>query len=154
MLHIGHLTAESADQEEEIKDVSGELHEHERWEPDKIHYDYYSREPLDEDLYQKGRDDELRAMQDYGVYVEIPIREAAGGKHIRGFTIAQMKGDRVRWRFGFRGEHRVTGGQSSGHATVDDHASNRQSCRFMSQFRWSSHENESFLGCQESVLQC
>ena len=34
-----------------------------------------------------------------GVYVEIPIREAVGGKHIRGFPIAQMKGDRVRWRF-------------------------------------------------------
>ena len=51
------------------------------------------------DLHQKGRDDELRAMQDYGVYVEIPIREAVGGKHIRGFPIAHMKGDRVRWRF-------------------------------------------------------
>ena len=33
--HIGHLTAESADQEEEIMDVSGELHEHEPWEPEK-----------------------------------------------------------------------------------------------------------------------
>ena len=85
--------------EEEIMDVSGELHEHEQWEPEKIHYDYYSREPLDEDLYQEGRDDELRAMQDYGVYVVIPIREAVGGKHIRGFPIAHMKGDRVRWRF-------------------------------------------------------
>ena len=71
MSHIGHLTAESADQEAEIMDVSGEL----QWEPKKIHHDYYSGEPLDEDLYQKGRDDELRAMQDYGVYVEIPIRE-------------------------------------------------------------------------------
>ena len=98
MSHIGHLTADPADQEEEIMDVSGELHEHERWEPEKIHYDYYSGEPLEEDLYQKGRDDELRATQDYGVYVEIPIREAVGGKHIRGFPIAHMKGDRVRWR--------------------------------------------------------
>ena len=61
MSHIGHLTADSADQEEEIMDCSGELHEHEQW--------------LDEDLYQKGRDDELRAMQDFGVYVEIPVRE-------------------------------------------------------------------------------
>ena len=57
-------------------DVSGELLEHEQWEPEKIHYDHYSGEPLDEVLYQKGRDDELRAMQGYGVYVEIPIREA------------------------------------------------------------------------------
>ena len=73
--------------------------EHEQWEPEKIHYDYYSREPLDEDLYQRGRDDELRAMQDYGVNFEVPIREAVGGKHIRGFPIAHMKGDRVRWRF-------------------------------------------------------
>ena len=99
MSHIGHLTADSADQEEEIMDVSGELHEHEQWEPEKIHYDYYSGEPLDEDSYQKGRDDELRAMQDYGVYVEIPIREDVGGKHIRGFPLAHIKGDRVRWRF-------------------------------------------------------
>ena len=55
---------------------------------------------------------------------------------------------------GYRGEHRVTGGESSGHATVDYRASNRQSCRFTSHFRWSSHENNSFLGCQGSVLQC
>ena len=79
--------------------MSGELHEHEQWEPEKIHHDYFSGEPLDEDLYQKGRDDELRAMQDCGVYIETPIREAVGGKHIRGFPIAHMKGDRVRWRF-------------------------------------------------------
>ena len=71
-------------------DVSGELHEHEQWEPQKIHYDYCPGEPLDEDLHQKGRDDELRAMQDNGVYIEIPIREAVGGKHIRGFPIAHM----------------------------------------------------------------
>ena len=52
-----------ADQEEETMDVGGELHEHEQWEPKKMHYDYYySGEPLDEDLCQKGRDDELRAM--------------------------------------------------------------------------------------------
>ena len=94
--HIGHLTADSADQEEEIMDVSGELHEHEQWELEKIHYDYYTGEPLDEDLYQKGRDDELRAMQDSGVHVEVPIREAVSGKHIRGFPIAHMKGDGVR----------------------------------------------------------
>ena len=99
MSHTGHLTADSVDQEEEIMDVGGELHEHEQWEPEKIHYEYYSGEPRDEDLYQKGRDDELRAMQDFGVFVEIPIREAVGGKHIRGFSIAQMKGHRVRWRF-------------------------------------------------------
>ena len=99
MTYIGYLTADSADQEEKILDVGGELHEHEQWEPEKIHYDYYSGEPLDEDLYQKGRDDELRAMQDYGVYFEIPIREDVGGKHIRGFPTAHMKGDRVRWSF-------------------------------------------------------
>ena len=28
VLHIGHLAADSADQQEEIMDVSGELHEH------------------------------------------------------------------------------------------------------------------------------
>ena len=29
--------------------------EHEQWEPEKIHYEYYSGEPEDEDLNQKGR---------------------------------------------------------------------------------------------------
>ena len=153
MSHIGHLTADSADQEEEIMDVSGELHEHEQWEPKKIHYDYYSGEPLDEDLYQKGRDEELRAMQDYGVYIEIPIKEAVGGKHIRGFTIAQMKEGRVRWRFcGHRGEHRVSGGQPPGHATTEDSTSNHQSCRFVSHCRWGSYDDDSCLGCPESVF--
>ena len=99
MSHTGHLSADSADQEEEMMDVSGELHEHEQWEPKKIHYHYFSGEPQDEDLYQKGRDNELRAMQDYGVYIEISIKEAVGGKHIRGFPIAHMKEDEVRWRF-------------------------------------------------------
>ena len=50
-------------------------------------------------MYQKGRDDELRAMQDYGVYIEIHIKEAVGGKHIRGFPRAHMKDGKVRWRF-------------------------------------------------------
>ena len=67
MLHIGRLTSDSADQEEEIMDVCGELHEHEQWEPQKLHCVYCSVEPLAEDLYQKGRDDKLRAMQDHGV---------------------------------------------------------------------------------------
>ena len=44
---------------------------------------------------RRDGDDELRAMQDCGVYVEMPIREAVAGKHIRGFPIAHMKGDRV-----------------------------------------------------------
>ena len=47
----------------------------------------------------EGTDNELRAMQDYGVYIEISIKEAVGGKHIRGFPIAHMKEDEVRWRF-------------------------------------------------------
>ena len=116
-------------------------------QPEKIHY---SGEPLDEDLYQKGRDDELRAMQDHGVYVEIPIREAVGGKHIRGFPMERRQGEMA--FCGHRGDHRVTRGQSPGHATTDDRASNDQSCRFVSHFRWSSHENDSFLGCQASVF--
>ena len=153
MSHIGHLMADSADQEEEIMDVSGELHQHEQWEPEKIHYDYYSGEPLDEDLYQKGRDDELLAMQDYGVYVEIPIREAVGGKHFRGFPIAHMKGDRVRWRFvatevstEFREDnHQGTPPLMIVRATI----SRAGSCP-----TWRPHENDSFLGCHESVLQC
>ena len=43
------------DQEGEIMDVSGEQHEHEQWEPEKIHYECYSGEPQGEDLKQKGR---------------------------------------------------------------------------------------------------
>ena len=94
-------------------------------------------------------------MQDCGVYVEIPIREAVGGKHIRGFPIAHMKGDRVRWHFvATEVNTELREDRSSGHATVDDRASTHQSCRFMCHFRWSSHENDSFLGCQESVIQC
>ena len=38
-------------------------------------------------------------MADYGVYWGIPISQAAGGKHIRGFPIAHMKGGIVRWRY-------------------------------------------------------
>ena len=43
------------DQEEDIMDVSGEHHEHEQWEPEKIHSEYYSGELQGEDLNQKGR---------------------------------------------------------------------------------------------------
>ena len=150
--HTGHLTADSADQEKDIMDVSGELHEHEQWEPEKIHYDCYSGEKLDEDLCQKGRDDELRAMQDYGVYVEIPIREAVGvNTSVDSHSSRESRQGEMAF-CGHRGEHRVSEGQSPGHATTDESASNHQSCRFVSHFRWSSHENDSFVGCQESVF--
>ena len=68
-------------------------------EPAEVHYDYYTGDPLDEEKYQRGMADELQAMQEYGVYDEIPIAEAVEGKHIRGFPIAHVKGDVVRWRF-------------------------------------------------------
>ena len=121
------------------------MHEHEQWEPQKIDYDHYTGEPLDEDLYQKGRDDELRAMQDNGVHTKIPIREAVGGKHIRGFPISHMKGDKVRWRFVATEVNTELREQSPGHATTDDSMCNHQSSRFMSHFRWSSQEDDSFL---------
>ena len=38
-------------------------------------------------------------MQDFVIHVEIPIREAVGCKHTRGFPIAHKTGDRVRWLF-------------------------------------------------------
>ena len=41
----------------------------------------------------------MKGVQNYVVYVETPIREAVAGRHIGGFPIAHMKGDRVRWRF-------------------------------------------------------
>ena len=155
MSHIGHLSVDSADQEEEIMDVSGELHEHEQWEPQKTHYDNKTGEPLDEDLYQRGREDELRAMQEYGVYPEIPISEAVGGKHIRGFPIYHLKGGQGEMAFCSHGsEHKVQGGQSPRNAATDDSTSNHQSSRFVSHFRWNTQEDDSFLGCQEGVLQC
>ena len=87
------------EQVEQLVEVSAELHEHDQWSPKTIHYDYYTGEPLDEDLYQKGRDDELQAMKDYGVYVEVATSTATDGKHIGGFPIAHQKEGRVRWRF-------------------------------------------------------
>ena len=70
------------------------------WQPaGKIHYDYYTGEPLDEEKYQAGKQDELEAMQQYEVYEEIPNSEAVGGKHVGGFPIAHNKGPIVRWRF-------------------------------------------------------
>ncbi|CAK0829183.1 unnamed protein product [Prorocentrum cordatum] len=86
-------------QVEQMVEVSAELHEKDQWSPKTIHYDYYTGEPLDEDLYQKGRDDELQAMKDYGVYVEVATSTATDGKHIGGFPIAHMKEGKVRWRF-------------------------------------------------------
>jgi len=65
----------------------------------KAHYDYYSGEPLDEDLYQAARADELQAMEDYGVMTVVPISQASDGKHVGGFPIAHMKDKKVRWRF-------------------------------------------------------
>ena len=70
----------------------------EQLEPE-VHYDYYTGEPLDEELYQQGKNDELMAMQEYGVYEEVDIQDAVGGKHIRGFPIARMKQGMVRWRW-------------------------------------------------------
>ena len=130
-----HLSVDSADQEEEIMEVR--------------HYDDYTGEPLDEDLYQRGRDDELRAMQEYGVYTEIPIREAVGGKHIRGFPISHMKGDKVRWRFVAT---EVNTELREDNAATDDRTSYHQSSRFVPHFRWNTQEDDSFLGCQEGVF--
>ncbi|CAK0831915.1 unnamed protein product [Prorocentrum cordatum] len=58
------------EQIEQMVEVSAELQEHDQWGPKTAHYENYTAEPLDEDLYQKGRDDQLLAMKDYGVYVE------------------------------------------------------------------------------------
>ncbi|CAK0875513.1 unnamed protein product, partial [Prorocentrum cordatum] len=103
MSHIGTIRSHFGDPEdqqvEQMVEVSAELHEKDQWSPKTIHYDYYTGEPLDEDLYQKGRDDELQAMKDYGVYVEVATSTATDGKHIGGFPIAHMKEGKVRWRF-------------------------------------------------------
>ena len=45
---------------------------------------------VDADLYRQGRDDDLRALQDNGLTLEIPTTEAVGGKHIQGFAIAHV----------------------------------------------------------------
>ena len=74
--YIGKLSANPADREDENMRVSGEMLEMER---------------VDADLYRQGRDDDLRAMQDNGLTLEIPITEAVGGKHIQGFAIAHVQ---------------------------------------------------------------
>jgi len=61
-------------------------------------YDYYTGEPLDHELYELGKADELDAMQECDVYDLIPLYEATDGKHVRGKIIAHMKGSCVRWR--------------------------------------------------------
>ena len=55
---------EHGDHEWEIMAVSGEMHEMDEWEPKLIHCKYYTGEPLGENFHQRGRDDELPAMQD------------------------------------------------------------------------------------------
>ena len=72
------------------------------------------------------------------------------------FPIYHLKGDRVRWRFVatevntmFREDN-----QSPGNAATDDSTSDHQSSRFVPHFRWNTQEDDSFLGCQEGVLQC
>ena len=93
MAYICKRSANNAYEEEEITEVSGEMMDES--EPKRIHYDDNSGGPLDEDVYQQGRDDELHAMQDYGVFLDSPTTEAVGGKHIRGFPIANMKEGKV-----------------------------------------------------------
>ncbi|CAK0844151.1 unnamed protein product [Prorocentrum cordatum] len=66
----------------------------------KIHYDYYTGEPLDEIKYQKGKADELQAMAEHGVHRKIRIADCVpGGKHVGGFPIAHEKAGEVRRRF-------------------------------------------------------
>ena len=68
MSYIGKVRSHFGDQEkdriEQLLEASGELHEQDQWSPKAIHYDYHAGEPLDEVLYQKGRDDKLQTMQD------------------------------------------------------------------------------------------
>eukprot|EP00959_Pyramimonas_sp_CCMP1952_P046979 980750-Pyramimonas_sp.AAC.1 len=101
MSHIGtvrsHLGEPEEEQIEQMVWVSAEMHEHDQWSPQTIHNDCYTGEPLDEDMYQKGRDDELQAMKDYGVYVEVATPTATDGKHIGGCPVAHLKEGRVRW---------------------------------------------------------
>ncbi|CAK0848553.1 unnamed protein product [Prorocentrum cordatum] len=87
------------EQTEQMVEVSAELRERHRWSPKTMHYDCYAGDPLGEDLYQSGRDDELQATGDYGVYGEVATSTATDGKHIGGFPVARMKVGRVRWRF-------------------------------------------------------
>ena len=96
MSYIGMIRMEEQQVEEMVAEVSAELHERDQWSQKAIHYDYYTGEPLDEDLYQEGRNDELVAMSDYGVYEEVATSTATDGKHIGGFPIAHMKEGKVR----------------------------------------------------------
>jgi hypothetical protein len=96
---VGGLTEANFDRLQTLAAIAMDDDEELEAEPAEVHYDYYTGDPLDEDKYQRGMADEMQAMQEYGVYEEIPIAEAVGGKHIRGFPIAHVKGDVVRWRF-------------------------------------------------------
>ena len=91
-----HLEALDEEHIEQMAEASGELHERGQWVPHAIHYDYYIGEPLDEVLHQAGRDDELQAMQEYGVYVEVDTSTATDGKHTGGIPIAHLKDGKVR----------------------------------------------------------
>ncbi len=51
----------------QLSPIVESVHEDGGWERPKVHYDYYTGDPLDEDLYQAGKQDELQAMADYGV---------------------------------------------------------------------------------------
>ena len=83
MAYIGKVSANPADREDENMRVSGEMLEMER---------------VDADLHRQGRDDDLRAMQDNGSTLEIPITEAVGEKHIHGFAIAHVQEANASWR--------------------------------------------------------
>eukprot|EP00959_Pyramimonas_sp_CCMP1952_P242304 5064724-Pyramimonas_sp.AAC.1 len=75
-------------------EASAEVHEHDQWSPNTVHYDYYTGKPLDKDLYQRCRDDELQAMKNYGVYVEVATSTATDGRQIGGFPMAHQKAGR------------------------------------------------------------
>eukprot|EP00959_Pyramimonas_sp_CCMP1952_P370254 7754178-Pyramimonas_sp.AAC.1 len=99
MMRIGTIGSRSGEPDEEqieqMVEVSAELRERDQWSLKTMHFDYYTGEPLGEELYQKGRDGELQAMKDCGVYVAVTTSTATDGEHVGGFPMAHQEEGRV-----------------------------------------------------------
>lgn len=99
MVNSPNIYSVTLEDVEDIVEGDADMEEHQQWQIPAIHSDYFTGEPLDEQKYQVGKEYELVAIFEYGVYFEFLNVEVTGGKHIRGFPLYHMKDGGVRWRF-------------------------------------------------------
>ena len=104
-------------------------------------------ERVDADLYRQGRDDDLRALQDNFLTLEIPTTAAVGGKHIQGFAIAHV-GGQCHWCW-----DGIWEGQSPGHTTTHDSECNFEPCIIMVQRPWSTRRKDTRMGRARGFFQ-